>query len=303
MAKKTVTIGIPAHNAALNIVRLMRSILEQKAISYQIDKIYVACDGCSDNTAEVVTTFIAQEKSKVVRLINDGKRVGKSQRLNQFYKRNRSDIFIVFDDDLLLANENTIEELVNNFKNKKIGLVGGRDTAYPAKNFFEKIVVTSDRLWYETRKDINGGDSVHNHISRVSALSYEMTKLIRIPTVITGDDEYLYFRILQLHRKFVYAQNALVYYFVPENLRDFLVQSTRFLRFKNSTSEFFGSWVDKYYKVPTYLKIRAIIKMFLKEPIFLPLAIGLQILVRLLQNKYQRNQKAGIWNRINFGGA
>src|SRR5258708_26629353 len=124
--KISITIGIPAYNEEDNIGKLLDSIISQKGSRYNIEKIIVACDGCTDKTAEIVEKYI--DKHNNIYLINDGLRLGQAGRLNEFYKINKSDIFITFDADTVLGHRYVVNEIAECFEDKNVGLVGGSDT-------------------------------------------------------------------------------------------------------------------------------------------------------------------------------
>ena len=107
---KSVTIGIPAHNEAKNISLLLNSIVMQKQLSYKLDSVIVLCDGCTDNTSDIARKY--EKQYKYISQLKDGKRIGKSPRLNQLFKLNQSDIVIIFDGDTVLANQMVVEKIV-----------------------------------------------------------------------------------------------------------------------------------------------------------------------------------------------
>ena len=54
-------------------------------------------------------------------IIDDGRRLGQAGRLNEFYKINKSDIFITFDADVILGNGYVIDEIVKNSMSRMSG--------------------------------------------------------------------------------------------------------------------------------------------------------------------------------------
>ncbi len=292
----SVTIGIPAHNEEGNIGRLLDSILVQKNGSYKLQKLIVACDGCTDKTAEIVKDY--GKKYKFISVIDDGKRFGQGGRLSNFYKLNKSDIFITFDADSVLGHNLVMEQLVKPFSDKSVGLVAGGDTPSRGKTLVAKAIVTKIDLWHETRKDINSGDSVHNHHGCVSAMSFDFCKQVEYPKNSTGNDEFLYLKAKQLGFGFKFARTAIVYYSAPDNLHDYLKQSTRFLISKDKLYDYFGENIKSLYPVPMKYKIKAMIKMLLKEPLLLPLAIAFHYLVFLLHPLFTENISNGIWTSV-----
>lgn len=293
----TVTIGIPAHNEEKNIGKLLNSILAQKGDFYILEEVLVACDGCVDKTLEIVKKYSVDHS--FIKSISDGLRLGKSGRLNQLYKISQSDVFIAFDGDVFCGDQNAIEEIAKYFVNEKVGLAGGRDMPCAPKKFFEKIVAAGDMLWYETRKSIDSGQTIHNHHGCVSAMAKSLYRQVEIPKDMAGDDDYLYFRAKELGFEFKFAQKAIVYYKAPDNLNDFLLQSSRFLFLKDKIAEHFGAWAYEEYKVPVCYKIKGILTVFLRDPIYLFLAAGLQVFLRLFKNKFKKTYNNDYWTTIN----
>src|SRR3989344_8253027 len=117
--KPTVTIGIPAHNEEKNIAALLDSILKQRRQTYILESIIIATDGCTDGTVRVVKKY--QKKNRLIKLVDDGKRLGLAGRLNLFVRLNKSDFIINFDADTVLGHERTVEEIVKGFEGKKVG--------------------------------------------------------------------------------------------------------------------------------------------------------------------------------------
>lgn len=296
MKKPTVTIGIPAHNEEANIARLLRSVLLQKKSTYTLEAIIISCDGCTDNTADIVREF-AKENS-LIKLIDDGKRLGKPERLNSFYKSVNSDIFIAFDGDVVLAHSQVVKELVEEFDDKNVGLVGGRDVPLPAKSLFERIAVCADKLWYEVRKDIKGGNTIHNHIGRISALHKKVYKSVELPKDMAADDHFLYFRNKELGREFNFAENAVVFYRQPDNLKDYLKQTARYISYRPMIIRHFGFWVNEDYKTPLSVKVKAVAKMFLSEPLYLPLALTLKVYLRFMETKLRVDYRGSLWSVV-----
>ena len=297
MKKLTITIGIPAHNEEANIGKLLDCILSQKIDSYFLLKeIIVACDGCTDKTNEIVL-----EKSKTdtrIKLIDDGKRLGQSGRLNQFYKMSTNDIFITFDADTLLKEKTVINEIAKQFLDPKVGLVGGNDTPNTPRNLIEKIGEVWVRAWYKMRYKLNNGDTVHNHKGCVSAGRVEFLKRLKIPKSIFANDDFLYFSCKQQGYKFKFAEKAIVYYRIPSTYKDYMTQTTRFLNLKHRIAGYFGSWVYEDYKVPLKNKISGIVLTFIESPIVMLVAICFQIIQRLTKKTYTENYTGVSWQII-----
>ena len=294
--KLSLSIGIPAYNEEKNISHLLSSIISQRRGNYSLESIVVACDASKDNTKEIVQKY--QKKYKVIKLIDGKIRIGKSERIKGFYKLNKSDILITLDGDIALANNNFINEILTLFKDEKVGLVGAKDLPCTPQNLFEKIAFVANQIWFETRKDLMGGDSLHNCHACALAIRKEVSKKIHIPNGLIADDDYIYFKTLEAGYRFKFATDTIVYFRLPNNPTDYLIQSSRFLKLKNFIANNLGDWVYSYYKVPAKYKIKGLCTMFLKEPLFTPLAIILEIASRLVRAQSVENRPKGLWTPV-----
>ncbi len=294
--KKTVTIGIPAHNEAGNIARSIESILSQSEINFRIDKIIISCDGSTDNTAEIVREIAA--KNKKVYLIDDGQRLGQGRRLNQLLKLNTSDIFVTVDADTFIKDKKCFFYIAEAFNDKEIGLVGGGDTPLPGKTFAEKVAVSAINLWLYTRQNINNGDSVHNSHGCILAFNKQYAQTVEIPTDIIGNDEFLYFDAISKKFKFKFVPEAVVYYRAPTTFSDYFRQSSRFLNTQKLIENHFGAWVNTYYVVPLSNKVQGLIKGLLKDHVYFVMAIAAQIWIRIAKNMLHEDYTNGTWESI-----
>lgn len=290
---KTVTVGIPAHNEQNTIAEVLKGVLSQIGNGFVLEKVFVLCDGCTDNTSSIVKEYA--NLHKLIELREDGKRMGKSERLNQLYSLSNSDICITFDADVKFGGKNVIEEMVKRFEDEKIGLVGGANLPLPPRTFFEKIVVAWLEVWYEVRKNFRNGSSVHNHLGCITAMSKSLYKKTLIPRTIVADDDYLYFNATQLKYEFAYASKAKIYFRTVSNLHDFFNQHSRFLTLKNSIRAHFGEWVIQYYKIPFKLKVKCLIKTFFKNPFYLSLSIIFQFALIGYTKFIKPNYGNGMW--------
>lgn len=280
----TVTIGIPAYNEEANIRNILHDILGQNEIGFTIEKIIVLNDGSSDRTVELVQSI----NDKRIKVVDDGKRIGKPSRLNQLYRMINSDILVTFDADVLLDGKNVVSELVSAFKGKNIGLVGGSDIPMKSNKFFENIVSTASNIWYETRKNVNNGNTVFNHVGRISALAKQAYKKITIPEDMAADDVFLYFECKRLGFDFNFAPKARVLFKEPETLNDYLVQDSRYKSYRQLIVKHFGNSILPSFKTPVEPKIKALATYGFKKPLYTLLALVLKILVshQVFKNNY-----------------
>lgn len=293
---KTVTIAIPAHNEEKTIRLTLQQIVSQHQSNFILEKIIVACDGCTDSTAAVVREF--SEIFSSIEIIDDGKRYGKLGRLMQMAKMNESDIIIFFDADISIPDKTVIADLVQGFSDDSVGLVGGACLPVEGKTFFEKVVVATKYLWYDTRRTINHGYSIHNLNGPAMALSRELAAEINAPSHISADDQYIYLYAEERNYSFRFVESAKVYYRVPSNIHDYLKQGARFLNGPADTVPVFGEHALAAYTVPFMNKLMGIARSFVRNPFYLVMAIVFEIVVRIFKARFVVFQNGGIWSVV-----
>ena len=102
MRKVTLSLGIPAYNEQGNIRNIIKTILRQNKNYYKLEKVYVVCDGCTDNTVSIVSEL--SKSNPEIELIEREERRGKVSALNKIYEVNESDYILTIDADLVLYN-------------------------------------------------------------------------------------------------------------------------------------------------------------------------------------------------------
>lgn len=289
--KISVTVGIPAHNEEVNIIFLLESIIRQKTENFVLEKIIVMCDGCTDNTYQIV-----QEYSKnypIVQAIKDGKQLGKTTRLNQLYAINQSDFILTLDGDVILSQPNDIEEMVRCAENRGISVVAGNQEPIEPNGFIPRILYTNHLLWDKVRIPINGGDHIANLYGAVSLIRGSFAKKIQYPTTITCDEEYLYISAKK-NDSFCYAKNTRILYRAAETIRDFRLQAARSFVERHSLVSYFGPSILRLHHIPIQYKILGILQMLRKSPIYTSLAILLNFWMRLFPTVDALNT-SGMW--------
>jgi len=292
--KPTVTIGIPAHNEEVNIANMLNSVISQEQKSFFLEKIIVALDGCTDNTESEAREFA--KKYPIVELIDDGKRVGKRERLNQIYDLNQSNFIFTFDADIVLANGFVVEEMIKVFLNdEKACLVAADQIPVMTGNFIGKIIYYHHVLWDKVRMTVNEGDHIHNLHGGASGLRKELADSFRYPKEITSDAGFLYIMAYKQFG-FRYAKAAVIFYRTPATLDDIRKQSARaiFSRQKE-LADYFGNWIYDLFEIPLKYKMKGVLMAAAEHPIFTLLTICLGVLIRIRPKEDRLIQK-GMWH-------
>lgn len=291
--KLTVTVGIPAYNEELNIVNLLSSILFQKGGSFFLEKIIVVLDSCTDDTEKKAKAFA--EKHTKIQIISNNQRKGKVKRLNQLYKLNKSDIFIQFDADIILASQYTIQKMVKTFleENDTI-MVSAHEIPLKPDTFIGKAIYAGYEFWDRTRLSIKNYDHVQNHYGAATALRKSFVKKVQYPRDITDDRGYLYLSAKK-YGNFRYNIDAIIFYRPVSTIHDYLKLYDRsFFKNQSALAKHFSSEVYTWYHIPVKNKLKAVAITFFKNPFYTILALLLNAYIRLLP-RHDKFYHRGMW--------
>src|SRR5438034_1198422 len=98
MNRPFVEVGIPAHNEAANIAKLLRSIFDQEQDMYRLAKVIVVSDGSVDRTVDTARQINNPKLEVIAHTDNQGK----PARINELFRRAESDILVLIDADVVL---------------------------------------------------------------------------------------------------------------------------------------------------------------------------------------------------------
>ena len=243
----TITVGIPAYNEEKNIKNLLRSVIMQEEKGFIIQKIKVISDGSTDQTVKRAKEI----KDNRLEITSYKKRIGKSSHLNTLFKNLDTDILVLFDADVTLADKFTIQKLIQPLiKDKKVALVGGSPEQYSAKTFLEKATQVGLDTYREMRLNYKEGHNVYCCIGQILALAKPFAKQTVVAKDVMSNDSFLYFACLTKGFKFRHVEKAKVLYRAPKKLSDHLKQDQRFTIAKIRLIKIFGNFAKKEYKIP-----------------------------------------------------
>jgi len=289
----TVTIGIPAHNEEANIANLLNNLLVQTGSSFTLEKIIVFCDGCTDKTADIVSEFTLRDNR--VFLVNDGRRLGKLNRLTQLFTQNTSQLVFIFDADVLPADSHVLEQMAQPFIQPRVGLVGGNSRPVRSATLFGQLLNAWSEAWYQVRAVFKNGNNVYNSRGCALAIRSGLAKKIRFPEGIYSDSQYIYFCILSLGKDFIWAKKTVVWYRKPDNLKDYLIQIQRSTPDKMKIIHIFGNQVTAEYNIPRKAKITGLIKTFLNHPLTTVLGALLNLFLVRLEGRQKYSLANSAW--------
>ncbi len=285
----TLSIGIPAYNEENNIGNIISAILNQKTGNYVLDKIIIASDGCTDKTVNIIKSF----KSNKIHLINGKERKGKYYRLNQIFKKSKSDFVILVDADCFLRKD-TLFKIIDKLNyNNSISLLSVQAMPVKPNSFFEKMLSTSVEIKEFVIRNFRKGKNVYAFRGALLVMKKNLYKQINIPNTV-GTDAYIYFFAKRKKMDVEYFTGTKIYYRLPDNFLDHLKQSSRFKSSVNGMKKFFGNDIEKEYNMP----LVPIGKMLVKYSFLKPIHLISYIIILIYTKFYKRinRNNDGIWH-------
>lgn len=292
--KPTVTVGIPAHNEAANILNLLQSIVNQKG-DFILEKIMVVCDGCTDKTEALVKKFA--KNYPIVKVLNDKKRKGKATRLNQIYKANTSDFLCTFDGDVYLEQDSDLNLMVQEIlKNRKTQVIAARLKPFPAQGLIEHFSVVSYLSFEDAVLRYKNGNNYYSLVGCASLIRGSFAKKVTYPADVISDMNYLYTLAIRNNPDGVkIARGTKVVFRTVRSFHDWRVLGQRAVKEdKQNLTKFFGNEVLSEYKMPPAIFFTSQLKWILKSPVYMLGSICLNIFIRLFPLTVDKPHD-GIW--------
>ncbi len=292
--KLTISIGIPAYNEEKTIVFVIDSLLNQIAKSFFLENIFVVSDGSTDKTTVKVRESFRNNNKVIV--IDGLKRLGKSKRLLQIFKRNKSDVVLIFDGDIEIRDKMVVEKLVKMFRKYDFALVSGNSQPKKTNFFFGRIWYANEILWYQTRKDYLNGNNIYNNSGQCIAISRDLAKKIFLPKYTVADQQFVYISAIKQGAKFIFVDDAVSYYVPPTTLNDIVLQIRRTVGEREFLFKYFNTSCDHYFYIPISQKFIGFLRAIRIDLIYTILAIFVFNLIRLLIKDTDPLTKKGQWS-------
>jgi cellulose synthase/poly-beta-1,6-N-acetylglucosamine synthase-like glycosyltransferase len=249
------------------ISTIITAYKEEKSIGKTLDNILLEniknheiIVSCPDQpTANVVKKY--QKKHKNIKLIKDPGQ-GKPVALNLIFKKAKGDILVLTDGDVYI-NKNAIKNLVECFKDKKVGAVTGRPISTNSRNnilgYWSHLL--TDVGAHETRKKL----ASQNKFLVCSGYLYAIRKRLikEIPKNSLSDDAVISSMIAEQGYKITYSPKSKVYVKYPTTFEDWIKQKKRstggYLQLKelsksNITMRSFSKEASGIFRVFSYAK-------------------------------------------------
>lgn len=291
MNKISTTIGIPAYNEEANIGRLVRDLLSQVGNNYILNHIIVFSDGSKDNTVKI----LKQIDDKLIIIIDNKIRRGKSFAQNQIIGMCESDVLVLLDADIILEDEHFIEKIIAPISNGNADLVASAVTEANPSTLFEKILYVSTKIKNEVYEKFENGNNVYTCRGVARAFSKKLYKKFTFITSI-GEDAYSYFYCVANGFNYSFVKDTRVIFRLPANFKDHKNQSMKFFKSQELMKQKFGKeLVDSSYKLPKLILINSLIKNFIKYPTLTILYFIVLIFLKL-QSFFQTKEATELWD-------
>src|SRR5258706_4221101 len=221
--KISVTVGIPAYNEEKNIIHLLKDVLSQNKNLWSLKEIIVVDDYSSDSTVKKIKRF----GSIKVKVIGKKFRRGKSLCLNDIFTEFKSDVLVLFDGDVRLKSNFTIERLVAGFvNNKNLMLTSGDKIPFKPKTFIQRGIFSTYKVFHKSKLEINGGNNIFGCQGGCIAMRSKFAKEIILPATL-AEDAYLYLLCMKKGYEFRYIDDAAVFYKLANNTIEYSSQLVR----------------------------------------------------------------------------
>lgn len=262
--KKTVTIGIYAHNTAPDIIYLLRSILKQKGNNFTIDEIIVISDGSVDLTAKKVSDYA--EKYPIIRLITYKEHAGRSVRIQQLFNLVKSDYIFCFNGDVIVTKTNSFEKMISAFDKKSTMLISVNLQPMSVKGLKAGFI----KSWYlmvgRTTKLVNKGDNIYNFLGTAFGVSTTFAKDIVFPNAVSSECAYMYLIVKEQKKNFAFISDVIVLFHTPAQFKDYFNNTQRWYAEKKALLMIFGKGIRNEFKIPFNLAVPSFTLSILKNP-------------------------------------
>jgi glycosyltransferase involved in cell wall biosynthesis len=250
-----ISIGIISYNEERNIINLLNSIKCQYLGKFIIKEIIIS-DDSNDNTPFLIKEFIKKNPQLLFRLFHHSERRGAYAGWNEIFKEATGDYLVLYDADVILTQKTTYN-LVNAFK-LNVGLCASNPQPLEYSSIYGRASQFITDWLHNVRKNELTQFTV---MGRGLAIKSDLAKKITIPENIIAIDYFLQIKILELDKKVIYVNNAVLYFKTPENLEDFLSQVLR-ADFGHKQLSFY-----KTKKLPIISNIKITLKSILSDPL------------------------------------
>ena len=266
----SVTVGIPTCYGGLSLVNTVRSIRRSPGGKYI--RIIVTAD----------RTPITKEVKAALKKLNtdlywNDKEGSQTKKIKQMVAKTTTDIYIATQDDITF-DDHTISEIISAFEaDPSLTMAGVRIRPLPPETFFESAMGSMVRIVDSIASSWNG---TNNHLApsgRCLAYRHKHQSKFRIPESVVNSDMFFYLENKRLGGTFRLIPTAYVSIRCPQEIKDQIAPSSRYLYSKEEMKGYFNQNLDSEYRIPW----KYIISAYIRELALRPLPSLYYFLIRL----------------------
>ena len=192
-----ISIGICAYNEEGIIERSIRSIYDQRLDGIEVREVLVVSSGSTDRTDEIVRSLMTEFDNIV--FLPQERREGKNSAINLYLDNMTSDIAVMLNADNLFAGEDSLQRLVEPFRDPDVGMVGGHPI--PTNDPSDKVGFASRMLW-----------AMHHNVAMISPKIGELVAFrdigTRLRTDLQSDEDIIRMNLEKAGYRIVYDTTA-----------------------------------------------------------------------------------------------
>jgi len=215
VARIRCSVGVTAHNEAVNIGALLNALIQQHLHQVEISEIIVVASGCTDDTVPIVERKMAEDAR--IRLIVQPRREGKTAAINLFLQAAREDICVLESGDTL-PREDAVEHMVRMFSDPLVGMTGAHKIPV---NTPDHIVGLFSHLRLRMEHELC------LEIPRLGEMIAFRKVFDQIPPDVAMDEAFVEALVVKRGMQVRYAPDAVVFNTGPDTVSDFVRQRRR----------------------------------------------------------------------------
>ncbi|MCU0679592.1 MAG: polysaccharide deacetylase family protein, partial [Planctomycetes bacterium] len=259
----TVAIGLPAYNEEANIGHLLEDIYAQAEDGFIIDRVIVASDGSTDRTAE-----IARNSGRKTIVFDNPTRQGVAVRQNQILEYAEADILVILNADIRLFDRAFLRKIIEPVIREQADLSSGNYSAITPRTWVGQALAVGLEMKNQVYAAYRQGDNFYTCHGTARAFSRRLYKRLRFKESI-GEDAYSYFYVKSRGFKYAFAPAAVLHIYLPENRRDYLRQTVRFIKTPaRAGRDFSPDLVASELKLPRLLLARSLARSLGRNPFY-----------------------------------
>ena len=287
--KTTITIGIPAYNEQQNIKELLLSLFNQKLGENILKEIIVYSDVSTDRTHEIVEKL--GKKYPFIKLIKGRTRKGKYALMNEMFVDCKTDVLIVMDADIAMVGDKFIQTLAMKLcEDKNAQMVSARNIFIRQNGFMANLIYTYFSMWDSLLLTMPGVDAGMQFSGTVTAFRGSYARSLRIPNNVHNKHMFLYLAAKKVSG-FRFCLQAEVLQLVPvtvDEVKTLLVRDI--VKPDEELDKMFGKDVIAQTQfVPRKAKLGVVLKSFVINPLYTPLALLFTFYIGRLSRKAKRS--------------